>query len=104
MRIALAKILFCEPDILLLDEPTNHLDIDAVIWLQDYLKNFKSTVVIVSHAREFLNEVCTDIISFENFQLKYYKGNFESYITTREQNTKRLVAEQKAQEGKIEHM
>lgn len=50
MRIALAKILFCEPDILLLDEPTNHLDLEAVIWLQDYLKNCKSTVVVVSHA------------------------------------------------------
>ncbi len=50
MRIALAKILFCEPDILLLDEPTNHLDLEAVIWLQDYLNNCKSTVIVVSHA------------------------------------------------------
>ncbi len=77
MRIALAKILFCEPDILLLDEPTNHLDLEAVIWLQDYLRNCKSTVIVVSHAREFLNEVCTDVISFENFSLKYYRGNYE---------------------------
>lgn len=50
MRIALAKILFCEPDILLLDEPTNHLDIEAVLWLQEYLQSLKTTIIIVSHA------------------------------------------------------
>jgi ATP-binding cassette subfamily F protein 3 len=66
MRLSLAKILYCEPDILLLDEPTNHLDIEAVFWLQEYLKKMKSTLIIVSHAREFLNEICTDIILLES--------------------------------------
>lgn len=58
MRVTLARALFVKPDILLLDEPTNHLDLDAVMWLEDYLLNCKQTVVIVSHARDFLNVVC----------------------------------------------
>jgi ATP-binding cassette, subfamily F, member 3 len=64
MRVSLAKVLFCEPDILLLDEPTNHLDLDAVMWLEDYLLGWTKTLIVVSHAREFLNIVCTDMILF----------------------------------------
>ena len=79
MRVSLAKVLFCKPDILLLDEPTNHLDLDAVMWLSDYLRSFQNTVVVVSHARDFLNEVCTDIINFGNQKLEYYRGGFEEF-------------------------
>jgi ATP-binding cassette subfamily F protein 3 len=83
MRVSLARALFVDPDILMLDEPTNHLDLDAVMWLEDYLQKTKNTVVVVSHAREFLNVVCTDIIHFFNSTLTYYKGDYDTFEKTR---------------------
>jgi ATP-binding cassette subfamily F protein 3 len=85
MRVALAKVLFCEPEILLLDEPTNHLDLDAVMWLQDYLINWPKTLLVVSHARSFLNNVCTDIVHYDNRKLIYYKGNYDNFERIREE-------------------
>jgi len=64
MRVSLARALFVKPDVLLLDEPTNHLDLDAVIWLEEYISTCDHTVIIVSHAREFLNVVCNEMIHF----------------------------------------
>jgi ATP-binding cassette, subfamily F, member 3 len=69
MRIAIAKIIFCEPEILLLDEPTNHLDIHALAWLEEYVMCLDTTVLIVSHSREFLNATCDEIIHFFNLKL-----------------------------------
>lgn len=69
MRVALAAALFIEPDILMLDEPTNHLDLEAVLWLESYLVDYKHTLIVVSHDRGFLNEVCTDIIEFRKQKL-----------------------------------
>ena len=66
MRIAIAKVIFCEPDILLLDEPTNHLDLNALIWLEDYITTLDITVLIISHARDFLNQTVDEIIYFFN--------------------------------------
>ena len=83
MRLALARVLFCEPEILMLDEPTNHLDLDAVMWLQDYLISWDKTVLVVSHAREFLNNVCTDIIHYDNQKLDYYKGGYDDFERVR---------------------
>ena len=88
MRISLAKALFCNPDILLLDEPTNHLDLDAVMWLEDYITNLDITVVIVSHAREFLNKVVDEIIYFFNFKLEYYKGDYNNFERVRSNKLK----------------
>ena len=74
MCVSLARALFVEPDVLLLDEPTNHLDLHAVLWLEEYLEGWDKTTVVVSHARAFLNRVCTDILHFQEKQIKRYKG------------------------------
>jgi len=66
MRIAIAKVIFCEPEILMLDEPTNHLDLPALIWLENYVQTLDCTIIIVSHARDFLDAVCDEIIHFQN--------------------------------------
>lgn len=68
------RALFVEPDLLLLDEPTNHLDLHAVLWLEDYLVRWPKTLLVVSHAREFLNAVCTDTIHLHSKKLVTYKG------------------------------
>lgn len=79
MRISLARALFMQPDLLLLDEPTNHLDLNAVIWLEDYLQKWKSTLLIVSHDQDFLSSVVTDIIHLEECKLWYYRGNYDDF-------------------------
>ena len=78
MRIAIAKVIFAEPEILMLDEPTNHLDLPALIWLENYIQELvETTVIIVSHARDFLNACVDEIMHFQAQKLTYYKGNFE---------------------------
>eukprot|EP01094_Clydonella_sp_ATCC50884_P013528 TRINITY_DN2380_c0_g1_i1.p1 TRINITY_DN2380_c0_g1~~TRINITY_DN2380_c0_g1_i1.p1 ORF type:complete len:601 (+),score=233.75 TRINITY_DN2380_c0_g1_i1:188-1804(+) len=79
MRVALARALFCRPELLLLDEPTNHLDFHAVIWLENFLQTWPTTLLIVSHQRDFLNVVCTDIIHLYNQTLTYYRGNYDTF-------------------------
>ena len=80
MRLALARALFCEPDLLLLDEPSNMLDVPSITFLSNYLQDYPSTVLVVSHDRAFLNEVATDIIHQHSERLDYYKGaNFGEY-------------------------
>jgi ATP-binding cassette subfamily F protein 3 len=83
MRVSLARALFVKPDVLLLDEPTNHLDLDAVIWLEDYVSNCDHTVIIVSHAREFLNVVCDEMIHFYDKKITPYGGNYDMFEKTR---------------------
>ena len=84
MRIALGKILLQEPDILLLDEPTNHLDLEAIEWLEKYLINQKSAIVVISHDRAFLDSVCTQIVNIENGISRTYLGNYSSFLEQKE--------------------
>ncbi|RYP10059.1 hypothetical protein DL764_000917 [Monosporascus ibericus] len=89
MRLALARALFCEPDLLLLDEPSNMLDVPSITFLSNYLLTYPSTVLVVSHDRAFLNEVATDIIHQHSERLDYYRGaNFESFYATKEERKK----------------
>lgn len=78
MRIALARALFVDPTFLILDEPTNHLDLEACVWLEETLKNFKRILLMVSHSQDFMNGVCTNIIHMHQKKLKYYGGTSPS--------------------------
>jgi ATP-binding cassette, subfamily F, member 3 len=103
-RIALAQALFVQPDLLLLDEPTNHLDIDAILWLQEYIENIDNTVIIVSHARDFLNIVAEEIIHFFSDKLAYYKGNYDNFEKVRSEAIRRQKKTRESQSKKVEHI
>jgi ATP-binding cassette subfamily F protein 3 len=79
MRVALAALLFSQPDVLLLDEPSNHLDLEAVLWLEDFLKGYKATILIVSHERDFLNNVVDHILHLQGGKLTLYPGGYDAF-------------------------
>src|SRR5581483_3201900 len=83
MRVALASVLFTAPDLLLLDEPTNYLDLEGVLWLENYLDRYRGTVVVVSHDRDLLNNVCEFILHLERGKLSLYTGNYDTFVETR---------------------
>ena len=104
MRIALARALFLNPACLLLDEPTNHLDMEAVVWLEKYLANFKKILLMVSHSQDFLNNVCTHIIHFRDGELTNYSGNYDQYAQTRKEVEENQMKRYNWEQEQIRHM
>ncbi|MEE6450722.1 ABC-F family ATP-binding cassette domain-containing protein [Gottfriedia acidiceleris] len=102
--VLLGKLLMNCPDILLLDEPTNHLDMDSVEWLEDFLKNYKGIVLIVSHDRYFLDNVVTKIVEIEEMESTTYKGNYSSFVEQKEKNIQIQFENFKEQQKKIKAM
>lgn len=100
-RLALAKLLLEEPNLLILDEPTNHLDFETLMWLEDYLKGYKGAIIIVSHDRYFLNNVCTRICEIEQGRLTSYRGDYSSYLVQKKMNSERQLKEYEAQQKEI---
>lgn len=98
MRLNLARALMSPSDLLLLDEPTNHLDLDTILWLEDYLKAYTGTLIVISHDREFLDSVSEKIASIANKQITLYNGNYSSY----EQQYAARIQQQQAQAKKVE--
>lgn len=103
-RLAIAKLLLEEPNLLILDEPTNHLDFNTIVWLEDYLSNYKGAILVVSHDRYFLDKVTTSICEIENKHLVRYKGNYSKYLILKEERTTRLKKEYANQQKQIDKM
>ena len=85
-KAALACALVCDPDVLLLDEPTNHLDVEAIEWLENFLLDFQGSIVFISHDRSFIRKMATRIVDLDRGQLVSYPGNYDLYLTTKEEN------------------
>jgi ATP-binding cassette subfamily F protein 3 len=104
MRVALAAMLFAAPDLLLLDEPTNYLDLEGVLWLEDYLKRYRGTVVIISHDRDLLDNVAEFILHLEHGGLELYTGDYETFVQTRAMRRALNQAFAKKQEMQRKHL
>lgn len=104
VKVLLAQSLFGQPDILLLDEPTNHLDIYAIQWLEEFLFNFKNTVIVVSHDRYFLNKVCTHIADIDFGKVTTFTGNYDFWLQASELNQRLLADQNKKSAEKAEDL
>src|SRR5215472_560872 len=104
MRVGLAAILFAEPDLLLLDEPTNHLDLEAALWLEGFLRNYRRTLILVSHDRNFLNAATTLTLHLDRGKLTLYSGGFDAYMRARTEATRRLEVMVRRQAAERERM
>ncbi|QPG76613.1 ABC transporter ATP-binding protein arb1 [Brettanomyces nanus] len=104
MRVALAKALFVKPTLLLLDDPTAHLDLEACVWLEEYLKRFDRTLILVSHSQDFLNGVCTNILEMRSKKLTMFSGNYDTYIKTRVELETNQTKQYHKQQDEITHI
>jgi ATP-binding cassette subfamily F protein 3 len=99
MRVALAALLFSEPDILLLDEPSNHLDLEATLWLENFLKDYSGTLVVISHERDLLNNVVDTILHVEGGRLAQYAGGYDDFERQRAERAAQLAAAKASQDA-----
>ncbi len=101
MRAHLARLLVQEPDLLMLDEPTNHLDLEALLWFQEYLRTYPGAILMISHDREFLNQLVTTVVEIRQGRLFRYRGNYDAYLQQRQANEEQLLAAWKNQQRQI---
>ncbi len=101
LRVLLAQALFSDPDVLLLDEPTNHLDINTIRWLENILVSRNSTMIIISHDRHFLNQVCTHMADLDYGELRLFPGNYDEYMTAATQARERLLSDNAKKKAQI---
>src|SRR5213596_25678 len=101
MRAHLGRLLVLEPDLLMLDEPTNHLDLEALLWFQDYLKTYPGAILMISHDREFLNQLVGSIVEIRFGKLVRYRGNYDDYLVQREASEAQLLSAYKNQQREI---
>jgi ATP-binding cassette subfamily F protein 3 len=99
MRVALASLLFSQPDLLLLDEPSNHLDLEATLWLENFLKGYPAMMVVISHERDFLNNVVDHILHLDNGQVTLYAGGYDAFERQRAERAAQLAAAKAAQDA-----
>ena len=101
MRAHLARLLVQEPELLLLDEPTNHLDLESLVWFQEYLKNYSGAILMISHDREFLNQLVGSIVEIAHRRLNRYRGNWDSYVEQKAAREEQQLAAYKNQQKEI---
>jgi ATP-binding cassette subfamily F protein 3 len=104
MRVALAALLFSTPDLLLLDEPSNHLDLEAVLWLEDFLKSYPATILLVSHERDFLNNVVDHILHLTGGKLTLYPGGYDAFERLRAERQAQIASAKAKQQAQREHL
>ena len=104
LRVLLAQALFGSPDILLLDEPTNNLDLNTISWLEKILRKSKSTMIIISHDRQFLNNICSHIADLDYGEIRLYPGNYDDFMIASTQARQRLLDDNKKKKAKIDEL